>query len=298
MTDHMLKAIHHKVRTTPALGRIAIRAIPNICTRVTVAGIGSMSINLRRNRNYWIRDPLIHELFMLGALQRLVKPGDVVFDAGANIGLYCRFLVQRFGAAKVIAFEPMEENHVLLRRNISLGNCQDRIEVIRVALADYDGYDQFQTDDMSSASGTLNVITGGEACQGRQQYGLPPLTETVSVRRLDSLVEDGRVPIPQVIKMDVEGAEERLLRGGIRILRNYGPALAIELHGIDPARAVLEFLWSIRYHCFGFLQTEDGCQYKEITQSDSESITDQYSLHFCIAGPDVGILSAPPMYRS
>lgn len=233
---------------------------------------------------------------MLGALQRLVKPGDIAFDAGANIGLYSRFLVQRFDAAKVFAFEPMAQNQVLLRRNICLGNCRDRIEVIRVALADYDGYDQFQTDDMSSASGTLNVVTGGEACQGRRQYGLPPLIETVSVRRLDTLVEEGSVPIPQIIKIDVEGAGELLLRGAARMLENYRPVLAIELHGVDEAHGVLKFLWSIRYNVFGFLQTKEGLQYKKITPSDIDAITEIYSLHFCIAGPDVEVLMAPPTY--
>jgi FkbM family methyltransferase len=293
----VLRAIHDKIRTTPVLGRIAIRAIPDICVRLPVRGIGSMKINLRRNRNYWLRDPLAHESFVLGALQRLVKPGDIVFDAGANIGLYCRFLTQRFHAAKVVAFEPMEQNQLLLHGNIRLGNCQDRVDVLRVALADYNGYDRFQTDDMSSASGTLNVVTGGEACQGRRQYGLSPLTEIVRVMRLDSLVEQGTVPIPQVIKIDVEGAEERLLRGAVTLLQDYRPVLVIELHGIDAAIAVLQFLWGIQYYVFGFLQTEKDCQYREIMPSDIEAITDQYSLHFCVAGRNVEALMAPPTYR-
>ena len=101
----------------------------------------------------------------------------------------------------------MRDNQVWLRRNIELGHCENQVQIIEAALADYDGTDKFQTDDMSSASGTLNVITRGHACQGRHQYGFPPLTETVKVMRLDSLVESGRVPVPHVIKVDVEGAE-------------------------------------------------------------------------------------------
>ena len=124
---------------------------------------------------------------MLSALEALVKPGDVVLDAGANIGLYSRFLVQRFSAGQVIAIEPMEQNWGYLYRNIRLGNCQDRIVVVRVALSDYDGEAEFQTDDMSSASGTLSIITGGGPCQGRRQYGLPSLQENVRVARLELL---------------------------------------------------------------------------------------------------------------
>jgi hypothetical protein len=114
---------------------------------------------------------------MLGALQHLSNQATLYLMPEQTLWLYCRFLTQRFDAARVIAFEPMEQNQSLLRRNVSLGNCQHRVDVLRVALADYDGYDQFQTDGMSSASGTLNVVAAGAACQGRRQYGLPPLTD-------------------------------------------------------------------------------------------------------------------------
>ena len=99
----ILKSVHHAVRTHPTLGRMALYAIPDIRWSVNVRGIGLMSIRLRRNRSYWLRDPLYNESFMLGAMQRLIRPNDIVFDVGANLGLYVRFMVQRFGAGKVIA---------------------------------------------------------------------------------------------------------------------------------------------------------------------------------------------------
>jgi FkbM family methyltransferase len=241
----ILKSLHHAIRVHPTLGRMALYAIPDIRWSVNVRGIGSMSINLRRNRSYWLRDPLYHESFMLGAMQRLIRPDDIVFDVGANIGLYVRFMVQQFGAGRVIAFEPMSQNQALLNQNIPLGNCQDRVQIVATALADYDGMDEFQTDDISSASGTLNVITQGGPSQARRQYGLPPITETVTVARLDTMVEDGTLPIPNVIKVDVEGAEERLLRGAVRTLEKHGPRLAIELHGSEESRAVVRFLLHI-----------------------------------------------------
>ena len=119
--------------------------------------------------------------FMLGALRRLIDPGAVVFDVGANIGMYVRFMLCRFNAGRVVAFEPMRENLPLLQRNIHRGGCADRVQVMNVALADYDGSDAFQIDDMSSASGTLDVVAQGAAAQGRRQYGLPPKVETVQM---------------------------------------------------------------------------------------------------------------------
>ncbi len=281
------------IRTRPVLGRVVIGVIPNMRWKVDVRGIGPLAINLRRNRSFWLRDPLTHEAFMLAALRRLIVPGDVVFDAGANIGMYVRFIVQQFGAGRVVAFEPMTQNQALLARNIKLGNCQDCVQVMKTALADYDGVDQFQTDDISSASGALNVITQGKASEGRRQYGLPPATETVKVACLDTLVGNGSFPVPQVIKIDVEGAELRLLQGARRILEQHSPRLAIELHGVEESRAVVRFLRDAGYHVFGFLETRKCRSYQEIQITDLDELIDQYSLHFCIASRDREILRVP-----
>ena len=58
--------------------------------------------------------------------------------------------------------------------------------------------------------------------------------------------------MPQVIKIDVEGAEELLLRGAVRLLQREGPRLAIELHGADIARAVVRVYgtWDITFLVF------------------------------------------------
>jgi FkbM family methyltransferase len=292
----ILDNIYHTIRTTPVMGRMAIGAIPDLQWTINVQDIGPMQINLRRNRNYWLRDPIEHEKFILGVMQKLVRPGDVVFDAGANIGLHVRFLVQCFGA-KVIAFEPISENVALLTRNVQLGNCGDNVQVIPVALADFDGEDVFQVDDLSSASGSLNVITGGEPCQARKQYGLAPLTKKVVVAQFDTLMERYDLPAPNVIKVDVEGAEERLLRGAIGILQRYGPYLVIELHGAEAARAVVRLLADLQYHVFGYLSTRNGTIYREIGIRDLDEISDQYSLHFCAAGRDRSMLETHADYR-
>lgn len=255
-----------------------------------------MKITLRRNRSYWLRDPLVHETFMLGALQRLIRSGDTVFDVGANIGLYVRFMV-RFGAQRVIAFEPSSDNKILLDSNIKLGNCQERTSVFAVALADYDGIDQFQCDDVSSATGTLNVVAQGRASQARRQYGLSPRAESVTVGRLDTMIESGAVPVPDVIKIDVEGAEERVLLGAVRTLETHRPRLVVELHGAEVARAVVRLLLHLGYSVFGNLNRRSGPVYQEIVASDIDLITKPYSLHHCVAACDGACLKEPVELR-
>ena len=208
----------------PGAGSCGLRAIPDMRWTVDVRGIGAMIINLRRNRAFWLRDPLTHEDFMLGALQQLIEPGDVVFDVGANIGLLCPLHALPFQClAGWWHSSRCGKTFPFLQRNIQLGDCVGRTQVVVTALADYDGNDAFQIDDMSSASGTLDVVSQGSAAQGRRQYGLPPKTETVTVARLDTLVESGAVPVPQVIKIDVEGAEALVLRGAAGTLQTAQP---------------------------------------------------------------------------
>lgn len=289
----VVQSLQRAVRTNPKLGQLAIKAIPDMRWTVNVQDVGPMVINLRQNRSYWLRDPLMHEKFMLGALQRFIRPGDTIVDAGANIGLYVRFMIQRFGAGKVVAFEPMAQNRALLERNIRLGRCQERVQIVPAALADFDGVDEFQVDDLSSASGTLDTVAHGEACQGRRQYGLPPLTEKVTVARLDTLVERGEIPVPHVIKIDVEGAEERLLRGAVRTLAQHSPKLAIEFHGAEVARGVVRFLLDQGYALFGYLPAGSGRRAYRQIDSNLDWITGQYSLHHCVAARDPQILQTP-----
>jgi FkbM family methyltransferase len=288
-----VKAIHDVIRTNQTLGRLALAAIPDVGWRINVRNVGPMHIRLRRNRSYWLRDPLVNEAFMVTAMRRLTHPGDIVFDVGANIGLFVRLSIQQFCAGRVIAFEPASQNQVLLYQNIHLGNCEDRVQVVRMALADYDGSDEFQIDDVSTATGTLNVVTRGKPSQARQQYGFPPATETVTVARLDTLMECGALPVPQVIKVDIEGAEERLLRGAARTLERHKPRLVIELHGDEVSRAVVRFLSQLGYSIFGFLGTDKGMIYKEILASDIDNIIGPSSLYNCIADHDRNLMIAP-----
>ena len=275
--------LHHLVRTTPWLGRVALRIIPDRNMCITVKPVGKFAIRLRRDRGYWLRSPLSNDGFMLGALQRMVHPGDVVYDVGANIGLYSRIMVQQFQASRIYAFEPVSENRSLLMRNLEIGYCADRVVVLPFAIGNEDGSAEFQVDDISSHSGTLDAVTHGAASASRQQYHLAPLRATVQVCRLDSLIRDRNLTPPQVLKLDIEGAEAMALRGAIGLLREHSPNLVIELHGAKVAAEVLQILWECGYHCFGYLESSEGCVYKKLQASDLSKITDLYSLHFLAA---------------
>jgi len=250
------------------LGLFALRLVPDVRHRIKVDTIGPFEIRLRRNRSFWIRSPLAAEAVMLGYLKHLTRPGDVVYDIGANVGLYARFLA-RFGAGQVMAFEPMSENIELLRANVALaGPDASRIRVLTLAVGDKDGNELLQVDDVMSATASLDRLNDGEASFGRKTYGLPPRTEAVRVAKLDTLIAEG-LPPPQVMKVDVEGAEGWVLEGAARTLAEHRPALAIELHGLDKAERVLGLLEQHGYLAFAHVLEGKRVVYRRVRPGDS-----------------------------
>jgi FkbM family methyltransferase len=295
----LLRSVGYRLRTRPLLGRWALRLIPDVPWTLHVEGIGPLRVRLRRHRSLWLREPLESEQLPFAVLRHFVRPGDVVYDAGANIGLYARYLVQSLGAGRVVCFEPAAENRELLRRNVELGGIGgirgigDRVTLLPFALADADGTAEFQVDDMQSASGTLSRVTGGEACVGRRNLGLGPLTARVECRRLDSVLAEGKVPPPDVMKIDVEGAEALLLDGADRLLAEHGPRLLIELHGAAVAREVLLALAGHGYSCVAKVSQEiDPSGLAAVDAATAPRVTGLYDVHFIAAARDARDLPA------
>ena len=289
----MLDYLHYKVRTTPWLGRLALKSIPNLNWHVNIDPIGRFAIHVREHRMFWLRPPLTNEGFMLGVLRRLIRQGDVVYDIGANIGLYCRFMVQCFKSSHVYAFEPVETNRLLIARNMAIAARSNQVTILPCAVADNDGTAEFEIDDLTSNTGALCAVTHGKASESRAQYGLPPVTTRVQIARLDTLIESQCLATPDVIKIDVEGAESMVLDGSRNLLSAHRPRLAIELHNADVGRSVLQTLWSYGYHCFGCLATEKTKPYRELFPQDLKRIESRYSLLSIAASPSAEDLAEP-----
>jgi FkbM family methyltransferase len=288
-----VRTVANSLRTRPALGRWALRIIPDVPWTAHLAGIGPFRFRLRRNRSLWLRAPLEMEDFPFAMLRHLVRPGDVVYDCGANLGLYCRHLAGTLGAGRVVAFEPSADNRRLLMENLALGNIADRVTVLPMALSDEDGMADFQVDDMQSASGTLSKVTGGAPSVGRRNLGLAPLTEQVLCRRLDTVVAEERLPPPDVIKIDVEGAEGLLLRGAAGLLRDRGPRLLVELHGAGMARDVVTLLHDLGYACAGKVAPHvHSGGFGRVDPSLLGRVEGLYDIHFLAASRDPADLPA------
>lgn len=137
---------------------------------------------------------------------------DVFFDIGANTGLYTNFVAQACSAGQVVAFEPYAPNTELLSRDVKK-NGLTNVEVFEMALSDEDGtvsIDVPSRDDAGYGSASIPLDESGEI---HSSHEVPTATG-------DTLVSEGDVPTPNVIKIDVEGAEYLVLKGLRETLRS------------------------------------------------------------------------------
>jgi FkbM family methyltransferase len=288
------------LRARPALGRIALQCVPDVSAKINIEKIGPFYIRLRRNRSFWLRDPLTHERTVFGGLQQLVRPGDVVYDVGANLGLYTRFLVTAFGASRVLAFEPMRNNIELLKKNIAVDPATaQRVSVLELALGDADGEELLQVDDVMSASASLDRVRVGRPAEGREQLGLPPVTEKVVVKRLDTLLKESNLPAPNVIKVDIEGAEQLFLAGATETLAKHRPRLIMEMHEPATTKQVLKTLEGLGYSTYGYAREGSSNIWRSMRASDLSDSAAVHDLHHVFAATDPDVLArAPEPYRA
>ncbi len=171
-----------------------------------------------------------------------VHPGDVVFDCGANIGVYTRVALAA-GAKLVVAIEPAPENVECLRRNYAAEIGQGRVIVVPKGVWDRDDVLILREDAGNSAR---DSFVGS--------YG-PAVRETrVPLTTIDQLVEDLKLDSVGFMKLDIEGAEKRALAGARNTLRKYHPRMAIAMEHLadDPVaipRVILAEAPSYRVTC-------------------------------------------------
>jgi FkbM family methyltransferase len=158
------------------------------------------------------------------ACRRLVEPGDTVLDIGANIGAHTLHLAREVGeAGAVVAYEPTAFAYGKLRRNIDLNPAlAPRILAEQILLVE-----EAKTAPPPALYSSWPLRT--EAGLHAQHRGR--LMDTTGARSLtlDEHVEQARLRKVDFIKLDVDGHECPILRGGVRMLRAHRPVLVMEL---------------------------------------------------------------------
>ena len=161
-----------------------------------------------------------------GAISSLVKQGDVCYDIGANLGFFTVLFGRLAGTAGIVyAFEPVPSNASVLERNARL-NGLSNIQILRMACSRQSGSSELM----------LARHIGGAVLKSA---GVPPDLNgsiVVETATIDSLVNTQKIAPPNVVKIDVEGAEMDVLEGMKKVLKEWGPAVIIEVDDASAAK--------------------------------------------------------------
>ncbi|MGC2064308.1 MAG: FkbM family methyltransferase [Thermodesulfovibrionales bacterium] len=144
------------------------------------------------------------EIQLLNDFMEILKPGDTVWDIGAEIGLYTLFLSQVVGEqGNIIAFEPENSSYAKLMANLRLNNINN-VHVLRQALGDCTGESRLFVGRMGAAPGLTALTKENSPYHSMQK---------VEVIDGDTIREIMSLPIPDAVKIDVEGYEYNVIRG-------------------------------------------------------------------------------------
>jgi FkbM family methyltransferase len=201
-----------------------------------------------------------HEPLATEILESELAPDMVCIDIGANIGYYALLeskIISKNG--KVIAIEPVPSSIGLLKRNIALqeintsgstsGNNNNNIEVYNLAIGDVDGKVDFVITQFSNLNRVLleNEHRYNAAISDSSGTIVSNNIITVASKRLDTFVSERRIGSIDFIRMDVEGHENKIIKGMQQTLMKYKPLLMIEVHkDYLGTRETIDFLLELK----------------------------------------------------
>ena len=163
--------------------------------------------------------------------RQLIRPGDIVIEAGSNIGAHTVYLAKAVGPGGcVLAYEPQRFLHQILCANIALNELMN-VYARQAALGESPGKITVPVPDYAQTGNFGGISLGG-------QRG-----EMVAVETLDAV----KLPRVRMIKADVEGMECQVLRGGIQTIRNHRPFLYVENDRKEKSAELIRLIGELGY---------------------------------------------------
>ncbi len=206
-----LRALYHRW-ARPAGGTLRVK-VKDVEADFFVETAEELRLFEKAQGGYWEKDTL-------DLLMDILAPGDVVYDIGANVGLYTVLLAKKVGdSVWVLAFEPHSQAHRRLLDNLKLNELSN-VRVFRQALGERTGEGKLHYGSDLLFSSMLPSKNHSRA-------------ETVEVVEGDGFIRRENLPLPRAVKIDVEGYEWAVLRGLDRTLRH--PACKLVCCEVHPA---------------------------------------------------------------
>lgn len=183
----------------------------------------------------------VYEKETVNLFKGIIKKGYNVIDVGAHVGYFSLListLVDEIG--KIFSFEPNKTNYLQFKKNIKKNNINN-ILALEYALSDKVSVEKFFFHQLNEGGGSLN-----NAHEVLQDFTL------VKTSSLDELFNSQIINTSSVdfIKIDVEGHEEKVLKGMLNIIELYSPMILVEVLNYQSELEVIEFLKKKKYKFF------------------------------------------------
>jgi FkbM family methyltransferase len=185
-----------------------------------------------------------------GAGDRAVHAGDTVLDCGGNVGTFTRTAL-RHEAKLVVAFEPAPENIEVYRRNFKDEIAAGKVILVPKGVWDKEDVLMLKRDPHNNAADSFVLLSDGSSAVPA------PLTT------IDNAVAELKLDRVDYIKMDIEGAEVRALRGARQTMTRFHPRMSIAAEhfaadGVEIPKAVKSLAPGYQVTCGPCLETRDG----------------------------------------
>mmetsp|Transcript_12529 Transcript_12529/g.30762 ORF Transcript_12529/g.30762 Transcript_12529/m.30762 type:complete len:572 (-) Transcript_12529:151-1866(-) len=184
------------------------------------------------NIGHWIKEFGAMNVMQSYEMQSLLRPGDVVVDAGANLGCYTVPFAEKVGSTgKVLAFEPFRLTYQHMVANMAVNGISN-VWTFRAGLGATDSFMEARSPQFKFFSSPGGVRVAGQSDGLREQevmqlYDHDSPAERIRVHALDGVVlgEGALVPVGDVrlIKIDVEGMEVDVIQGAVEVMRRFKP---------------------------------------------------------------------------
>lgn len=162
-------------------------------------------------------------------MEEYIKPGDIVFDIGANVGAYTLIMSKLVGEkGMVYAFEPNWPNFFQLNKNILLNGRQHNIMALNIAMTFGKSINIFNYQDLEFGS---SLHTFGEAVDFVGKKFTPKVKQYVLGYSVDEFIKDFNLSKVNHIKLDVDGHEAAIIKGAQKTLKDKNcRSLMVELN--------------------------------------------------------------------
>ena len=198
---------------------------------------------------------------------RMFTPEWVILDVGANVGFWTIPMAKALGPGGTVhAFEPVASNNLRLRENVKLNGMERTVVVHELGLSDRRAALPISLrEDFANGSGTGNAAIVIDHSDGRFQCGV------VEVDTLDEIFPSLNVNRLDFIKVDIEGHEDKFLRGAVSTIGQFRPILHMEINepyysrrGLDATTVFEEWAASANYAYA--LRTTKGWRLRDLRQ--------------------------------